>query len=158
MGLFGKKKKAAQEGPADNAGQAPSGVGYQGQPYPPQAPAQQPGYPPQGPGQQQGDPSQWQQPAAAGAAGQEPAAPTAAPGWSDPIWQPIHGLSVDHYAQIVKYAHGQGIQDPYSIGQFAQQHYGIAPETWNAAAAGWAERMSQDIAVGQRFQQVYDAT
>jgi len=172
MGLFGKKKKAAQDEAAqlaEQAQQAADAAGYQGPPV--QVPGQVPGQP-----QPYVDPSQWnaanaagqqvtadwQQAVAAGANPADPAVlggPSAAPvGPDDAIWQPIHGISVDHYAQIVKYAQMQGIQDEYSIAQFAQQHYGIAAETWNAAVAGWVERMGQSMAVGQRFRQVYDAT
>lgn len=146
MGLFGKKKKAAEEEAAYAAERAQqAAAGYQGMPA--QAPGQgQPAYAdPQQGGQQ------WQQGPSDVAAGAPPAA-------EDAIWQPIYGLSLDHYAQIVKYAVRQGLQDEYSISQFAQQYYGIATETWNAAAAGWVERMGQNAAVDQRFRQVYDAS
>lgn len=153
MGLFGKKKKAAQDEAAQMAEQpqpAAAAAGYQA------APAQMPGQ-----AQPYADASQWGQ---TGAAPQQPdpaafGGPSAAPvAADDAIWQPIYGIWLDHYAQIVKYAHQQGIQDEQSIAQFAQQHYGIAVETWNAAVAGWVERMGQNMAVGQRFRQVYDAT
>ncbi|MFN8104177.1 MAG: hypothetical protein U0U69_06920 [Acidimicrobiia bacterium] len=149
MGLFGKKKKAAEEEAAHATWQAQetgAAAGYQGPPA--QAPGQgQPG--PAGPAQWQPGPPDTATP------GTPPGAPLAA---DDPLWEPIYGLSVDHYAQIVKYAVRQGLQDEYSICQFAQQHYGIAAETWNAAAAGWVDRMGRSAAIDQRFRQVYDAS
>lgn len=169
MGLFGKKKQAAQEQAdayAQQAQQAAEAYGYQGPPVQAPGQGQQPYVDPSQYGQLdamgQQMAAQHQQAVAAGANPSDPAifgGPSNAPlAPDDPLLQPIHGISVDHYAQITKYAQQQGLQDEYSIAQFAQQHYNIPPETWNAAVAGWIERMGQNIGIGQRFRQVYDAT
>lgn len=68
---------------------------------------------------------------------------------------PINGVTLEQYTSICK-GLGAGAADP------AQAHTaagaaGISPEDWDAATAGWGQRMQGGTAVGQKFNALYQA-
>jgi hypothetical protein len=69
---------------------------------------------------------------------------------------PINGVTLEQYASICK-GLGAGAADP------AQAHAaagaaGISPADWDAASAGWGQRMQGGTAVGQKFNALYQAS
>ena len=73
---------------------------------------------------------------------------------TDPMWEPIEGVSLDQYAQITKGAADQGITDEVGVLEFAEQQ-GVAAAAFQAAMNGWNDRMKQSMAVGQHFNKIY---
>ena len=73
----------------------------------------------------------------------------------DPVWEPISGITLDHYAWISKECQKAGVTDEAGVRQLAQQN-GIDPDQYMAGANGWMQRMQQDMAVGQKFRQLFD--
>jgi hypothetical protein len=68
----------------------------------------------------------------------------------DPIWQPINGISLQHYAELAREAQGRGITDETGMITLAQER-GWNPADTKAALDGWVQRMGQSMAVGQQF-------
>jgi hypothetical protein len=68
----------------------------------------------------------------------------------DPIWQPINGISLQHYAELAREAQGRGITDEAGMITLAQER-GWNPADTKAALDGWVQRMGQSMAVGQQF-------
>jgi hypothetical protein len=73
---------------------------------------------------------------------------------TDPIWEPIEGVSLEQYAQIAKGAADQGITDEAGVMAYAEQQ-GVAGAAFQVAMHGWNDRMKQSMAVGQRFNAIY---
>lgn len=74
----------------------------------------------------------------------------------DPIWEPIEGITLQHYAWIAKLAANQGVTDEAGLAAVAEAN-GINGQQYLAGSKGWVDRMGQSMAVGQRFRQYYDA-
>ena len=74
----------------------------------------------------------------------------------DPIWAPIEGIGIDEYARVAKIGSTQGVTDEAGMAAVATNE-GLDPAAWAAAAKGWTDRMGQNMAVGQRFRQHFDA-
>ncbi len=68
----------------------------------------------------------------------------------DPIWQPINGISLQHYAQLARDAQARGVTDEAGMIAIAQEK-GWNPADTKAALDGWVQRMGQSMAVGQQF-------
>lgn len=69
--------------------------------------------------------------------------------------EPIAGVDLDRYARIVKGIAAYGYDEtklPVVAGMF-----GIDPESWAAAQAGWGARIQVDRGVGRRFNEIYAA-
>ena len=62
-------------------------------------------------------------------------------------------VTLERYAAICKQL-GAGAADPAQA-HAAAQTAGIGAEDWDAAAAGWGQRMQGGTAVGQKFNQLY---
>ena len=73
----------------------------------------------------------------------------------DPIWEPIGGITIEHYACISKRATQQGVTDEAGTKAIAAAN-GIDGDQYWAGAQGWADRMGQNMAVGQRWRKLYD--
>jgi hypothetical protein len=73
---------------------------------------------------------------------------------TDPIFEPIEGVSLEQYAQIAKGAADEGITDEAGVLAYAEQQ-GVAPAAFQAAMTGWNDRMKESMAVGQRFNKIY---
>lgn len=73
----------------------------------------------------------------------------------DPIWEPIGGITIEHYAWISKLATQQGVTDEAGTKAIAAAN-GIDGDQYWAGAQGWADRMGQNMAVGQRWRKLYD--
>jgi hypothetical protein len=69
---------------------------------------------------------------------------------SDPIWEPINGISLEHYAGLARDAQARGITDEAGMIAIAQEK-GWDPADAKAALDGWVQRMGQSMAVGQQF-------
>lgn len=74
----------------------------------------------------------------------------------DPVWAPIDGITIEHYAWISKLSQQAGVTDEAGVRTVAEQN-GINPDQYMSASAGWLARMQQDMAVGQKFRQLFDA-
>lgn len=74
----------------------------------------------------------------------------------DPIWAPIEGIDLPTYARVAKIGSNQGVTDEAGMAAVAQAE-GLDPTAFAAAAQGWTARMGQNMAVGQRFRQHFDA-
>ncbi|MFT4050021.1 MAG: hypothetical protein QM648_09325 [Solirubrobacterales bacterium] len=68
-------------------------------------------------------------------------------------FSPINGVTIEQYAAVCKQL-GASAGDP-AAAHSAAQGAGISADDWDAAAAGWAERMKGGTAVGQKFNQLY---
>lgn len=75
--------------------------------------------------------------------------------FTDPVWGPIEGISIDRYAQLSAglAARGFGIADAK---QFVESQ-GVVPGTWEAVVNGWNQRMGSNPAVMQRYGQLYSS-
>jgi hypothetical protein len=94
-----------------------------------------------------------QQAAAMQAQQQQMAANNAAAATGEGDFSPINGVTLEQYAAICKQL-GAGAADPAQA-HAAAQTAGITAEDWDAAAAGWGQRMQGGTAVGQKFNQLY---
>lgn len=101
---------------------------------------------------------------AAGAAGQAGMTPGASMGIpagvmppvgpiDDADLAPIAGVSLEQYVEISKglSAHGH---DQSKVVEVAASK-GVSAESWEAAVAGWNDRIKANRAIGQRFNQLY---
>jgi hypothetical protein len=68
----------------------------------------------------------------------------------DAIWEPINGISLQHYAELAREAQTRGVTDEAGMIAIAQER-GWAPADTKAALDGWVKRMGQSMAVGQQF-------
>ena len=94
-----------------------------------------------------------QQAAAQQAMNQQQAANTAAAASGEGDFEPINGVTLEQYASICKQL-GANANDQAQA-HAAAEAAGIQPADWDAASAGWGERMKGGTAVGQRFNQLY---
>lgn len=88
------------------------------------------------------------------AAQQAAAASAAAAGAATgPDFEPVNGVSIEQYAEISK----ELADSPGDEGRAMQAAAarGISPDDWQAAVAGWNQRMQTNPAVGQRFNALY---
>ena len=67
--------------------------------------------------------------------------------------EPIAGVSLEKYVDISKELAASG-PDPASA-TLAAAAKGVSAENWEAAVAGWNERIKANRAIGQRFNQLY---
>jgi hypothetical protein len=68
----------------------------------------------------------------------------------DAIWEPINGISLQHYAELAREAQTRGVTDEAGMIAIAQER-GWVPADTKAALDGWVQRMGQSMAVGQQF-------
>jgi hypothetical protein len=71
----------------------------------------------------------------------------------DPIWEPIHGISLGDYAELALVAQKRGVTDEVGMIALGQER-GWDPADIKAALDGWVQRMGQSMAVGQRFRKL----
>lgn len=69
---------------------------------------------------------------------------------TDPIWEPINGISLQDYAELAREAQARGINDEAGMMALSQER-GWNPADTKAALDGWVQRMGQSMAVGQQF-------
>lgn len=94
-----------------------------------------------------------QQAAAMNAQQQAMAANQAAAASGEGDFSPINGVTLEQYAAVCKQL-GPAAADPAKAHEAAAAS-GISADDWDAAAAGWGQRMQGGTAVGQRFNQLY---
>lgn len=70
-------------------------------------------------------------------------------------FSPINGVTLEQYASICK-GLGAGAADPAQA-HAAAAAAGIDAADWDAAMAGWGQRMQGGTAVGQKFNALYQA-
>ena len=75
---------------------------------------------------------------------------------SDPIWEPVEGVTLQDYARVAKVAQGKGVTDEAGMAAVAQAE-GFDPAVFSRASQVWIQRMGQNMAVGQRFRAFLDA-
>ena len=92
--------------------------------------------------------TQREQLAAAAAANPTAAAAAAAGGT-----EPIAGVSLELYARISKELANRG--GDQSLAPTIAEEHGVDAASWDAAVAGWNQRMSQDPSVGSQFSAFY---
>jgi hypothetical protein len=68
-------------------------------------------------------------------------------------FSPINGVSLEQYVQVSK-GLGANAANPEAA-HAAAAAAGIDAADWDAAVAGWGQRMQGGTAVGQRFNQLY---
>ena len=73
----------------------------------------------------------------------------------DPIFEPIDGITLQHYAWIGKLSANAGVTDEAGMKAIAEQN-GINGDQFLAASTVWVQRMGQSMAVGQKFRSYYD--
>lgn len=86
---------------------------------------------------------------AAAAAANPTAAAAAAEGGTDPI----AGVSLEMYARISKELANRG--GDQSLAPTIAAEHGVDGASWEAAVAGWNQRMAQDSSVGAQFSAHY---
>ncbi|WP_059019618.1 hypothetical protein [Mycobacterium sp. M26] len=69
---------------------------------------------------------------------------------TDPIWEPINGISLQDYADLARTAQSRGVTDEAGMIALGQER-GWDPADVKAALDGWVQRMGQSMAVGQQF-------
>ena len=79
--------------------------------------------------------------------------PTAAAAAAEGGTSPIAGVSLELYAQISKALADRG-GDQSMAPSIAAEH-GVDGEAWEAAVAGWNQRMADDSSVGAQFSAHY---
>ena len=70
-----------------------------------------------------------------------------------PDYEPIHGVSLEHFAEICKRACGPRLR-PVKGTEVAASKGGSA-DGWQAALDGWNERIKNNATVAQRFNRFY---
>lgn len=70
-----------------------------------------------------------------------------------PDYEPIAGVTLEHYADISKQLAGHGYDQSQAVTIAAGR--GISPSNWEQAVSGWNERIRRNPTVGQRFNQLY---
>jgi hypothetical protein len=73
---------------------------------------------------------------------------------TDPIWEPIDGITLDKYAQLTAAMARQSLGE----GDQAQtwlEAQGVKPGTWRNVQAGWVNRMATNEAVRTRYGILY---
>jgi hypothetical protein len=68
----------------------------------------------------------------------------------DAIWEPINGISLQHYAELAREAQAHAITGEAGMITLAQER-GWNPADTKAALDGWVQRTGQSMAVGQQF-------
>ena len=68
----------------------------------------------------------------------------------DPIWAPIHGISLEDYASLSRAAQARGVVDEAGMLDLAAER-GWDRAGTKAALDGWIQRMGQSMAVGRLF-------
>ncbi|MGB0872495.1 MAG: hypothetical protein ACPHCI_04265 [Solirubrobacterales bacterium] len=94
-----------------------------------------------------------QQAAAMQAQQQATAGAAAAQATGEGDFSPINGVTLEQYVAICKQL-GPSAADP-TAAHAAASAAGIDAADWDAASAGWGQRMQGGTAVGQRFNQLY---
>jgi len=77
---------------------------------------------------------------------------------NDPLLQPIHGVSLEQYAQYIKAAQRAGYTDEAGLYGYIEATYGVQPGVMPAVAAEWTARMGQSMVVGQQFNRIFQAS
>jgi hypothetical protein len=96
-----------------------------------------------------GQAGQMQQNAYASAAGaQQPVDP------SDPIWEPIAGVTLDQYAQLTAAMARQSLGTPDQAQAWLEAQ-GVQAGTWGEVQTGWVNRMAVNEAVRTRYGVLY---
>lgn len=72
---------------------------------------------------------------------------------TDPIWEPINGISLQDYADLARTAQSRGVTDEAGMIALGQER-GWDPADIKAALDGWVQRMGQSMAVGQQFRKL----
>lgn len=72
---------------------------------------------------------------------------------SDDALAPVHGVSLDSYAAVVRGIAAYNYDQSMLPGIAA--HHGIAADTWRCVHDGWNARIQTDAAVARRFSDLY---
>jgi hypothetical protein len=67
--------------------------------------------------------------------------------------EPIAGVSLEQYVDISKSLSSHGYDQSKAAEVAAAK--GVSAQSWEAAVAGWNERIKANRAIGQRFNQLY---
>ena len=70
---------------------------------------------------------------------------------TDPLMQPVDGVSLEMYASVAREAQARGIADEEGMARLTEEMHGIPAATAKAAYAVWVQRMGQSMVVGQQF-------
>lgn len=70
-----------------------------------------------------------------------------------PQWEPIHGVTLDQYAEISGKLFTEGVVGPEAVQALAEQH-GVPPGKWQEVQIGWTQRTAKYPDVGARFSQL----
>ena len=74
---------------------------------------------------------------------------------SQPQWEPIQGITLDKYAEIMAKIAKSGVVGPEAVFKFAES-MGVPEGQWGAIQAGWQARMGQHADVRNRFGVLYN--
>ena len=73
---------------------------------------------------------------------------------TNPMWEPIHGIDVDKYAEISAGLAKHSVAGPEAVGKFAEQN-GVPAGKWQEVQLGWTQRMQQHEPVRLRYGNLY---
>lgn len=73
---------------------------------------------------------------------------------NDPMWAPIHGVTVDRYAQITAQLARQNLSGIAAVEAWLESQ-GVAKGTWADINTGWANRMATYEHVRTRYGMIY---
>jgi hypothetical protein len=73
---------------------------------------------------------------------------------NDPMWQPIHGITCDRYAQITAQLARQNLGGIDATQQWLEGQ-GVVAGTWADINSGWSQRMASYEPVRTRYGFVY---
>lgn len=94
-----------------------------------------------------------QQAAAQAAAFQQAAATTPGAAGTGNTSEPIAGVSLELYAEISRELTARG--GDQALAPVIAAEKGVDQASWDAAVAGWNQRMSTDSSIAQRFNQLW---
>lgn len=73
---------------------------------------------------------------------------------SDPMWQPIEGITLDKYAEITALMGKNNVMGPEAVNAFVESK-GVKPGTWQVVQNGWVARMGSNEPVRTRYGILY---
>lgn len=73
---------------------------------------------------------------------------------NDPMWAPIHGVTLDRYAQLTAQLAKQNLAGIEAIEAWLETQ-GVEKGTWSEINTGWANRMAGSEQVRTRYGMLY---
>ncbi len=73
---------------------------------------------------------------------------------SDPKWKPIHGISLDKFAELSAILVKHNITDIDKVNEFVESE-GVPMGQWEYVVDGWTKRMGSHVELKTRYSTIY---